>query len=488
MAEPLFIEANEGQKDITDFDFLKENGIEFIQSLSGNIWTDYNIHDPGITILEYLCFALTELGYRSRYSVKDILSTILKKDDVENLLLTPSEILSCKPVTISDFRKLILDIDGVKNVYFSKQKDSKDFNGIYDVLVELFPEFDDEFNRKIIEREIAIELEQNRNLCESFTKIKFVEYLPVSFIIDVEIDGDFTINSLLISILASINEYISPTIRFYGLKEMIDKGYKVEEVFNGPLLKNGFIIEKELEELKYRSSIYASDIIHDIMDIEGVSTVRNLDIIFGEERTKWVGKVKEGFAPKFDLENTFVRFFHKGKSIQEKNGSVTSLERLSAFFSKKSAHKNLKFEKHKGEDINLGEYNSIQNDFPATYGIGQLGLSPYETDARKAQAKQLKAYLLFFEQMLANYFAQLENLGELFSIRKISNTYFSQPLLNVPGVEFFYKPFINYCFINNIKIDEGSEIRREWKLFIKKEETGIQEELNGITEDSDTFS
>jgi hypothetical protein len=33
-----------------------------------------------------------------------------------------------------------------------------------------------------------------------------------------------------------------------------------------------------------------------------------------------------------------------------------------------------------------------------------------QADQRKAQAKQLKAYLLFFEQLLVNYLAQLANI------------------------------------------------------------------------------
>ena len=47
-----------------DFDRLREEGIEYIQKLSGQLWTDYNLHDPGVTILEVLCYAITDMGYR----------------------------------------------------------------------------------------------------------------------------------------------------------------------------------------------------------------------------------------------------------------------------------------------------------------------------------------------------------------------------------------------------------------------------------------
>ena len=47
-----------------DYAALRQKAIEIVQKLSGKIWTDYNAHDPGITILEQIVFALTEVGYK----------------------------------------------------------------------------------------------------------------------------------------------------------------------------------------------------------------------------------------------------------------------------------------------------------------------------------------------------------------------------------------------------------------------------------------
>jgi len=46
-----------------DFNGLKNEGLAFIQEHIGHEWTNLNPSDPGITILEQLCYALTELGY-----------------------------------------------------------------------------------------------------------------------------------------------------------------------------------------------------------------------------------------------------------------------------------------------------------------------------------------------------------------------------------------------------------------------------------------
>jgi len=79
-----------------------------------------------------------------------------------------------------------------------------------------------------------------------------------------------------------------------------------------------------------------------------------------------------------------------------------------------------------GQYRNIGDYQTFQNDFPETYAIGRTGLSEEASPQRKAQANQLKAYLLFFEQVLANYFAQLEQVSILFGVdNSIAKTYFS---------------------------------------------------------------
>ena len=57
------------------YEFLREEGIKLIQQLGGNTWTDHNIHDPGITILEQVCYAITDLAYRMDYDIKELLGS-----------------------------------------------------------------------------------------------------------------------------------------------------------------------------------------------------------------------------------------------------------------------------------------------------------------------------------------------------------------------------------------------------------------------------
>ena len=51
MNDPKFLTKLSDQKKIIDYDSLLSEGISLIQRFSGNKWTDYNFHDPGITFL-----------------------------------------------------------------------------------------------------------------------------------------------------------------------------------------------------------------------------------------------------------------------------------------------------------------------------------------------------------------------------------------------------------------------------------------------------
>ena len=75
MSNPKFIDKKQDLPVGLDYNFLKSKGLEHIQKLAGKNWTDFNIHDPGVTILEQLAFALTELGYRSNLDFADLLAS-----------------------------------------------------------------------------------------------------------------------------------------------------------------------------------------------------------------------------------------------------------------------------------------------------------------------------------------------------------------------------------------------------------------------------
>src|SRR3546814_10587104 len=74
-----------------------------------------------------------------------------------------------------------------------------------------------------------------------------------------------------------------------------------------------------------------------------------------------------------------------------------------------------------------------------TYGVGNYSLADSASTERKAQVKQLKAYLRFFDQLLANFFSQLAHAKDLFSLDTgLRQTYFGQYLDQMKDAEELY--------------------------------------------------
>src|SRR5215211_3767909 len=124
MLKSVTIEKKPLLPESSDYELLRSKGIDYIRELGSSIWTDYNIHDPGITMLEALCYALTDLGYRTSLDIKDLLTDAphINTDYDRQAFFTARNILTINPWTVPDFRKLLIDIDGVKNAWLFCKK------------------------------------------------------------------------------------------------------------------------------------------------------------------------------------------------------------------------------------------------------------------------------------------------------------------------------------------------------------------------------
>ena len=141
MIEPKFINKDDLNSESLNYETLLEKGIEYVQKFSGNQWSDYNYHDPGITFLEQLCFALTDLGFKTNFSIESVLLAGQDGFDLENnnLLIPPDKIFPSRPLTLNDFRKIIINQEeNIKNAWVNPSDQSPlGIHGTYDVLLQL---------------------------------------------------------------------------------------------------------------------------------------------------------------------------------------------------------------------------------------------------------------------------------------------------------------------------------------------------------------
>ena len=111
--------------------------MQLLRSAASSTWTDHNLHDPGITILEALCYAITEMGLRSGMEIRDLIASDVSGYQQE--LYTAANILPSAPATIRDFRKILLDHPLVQNAWLFTQAPPV-LPGNYSVLLQFAEE------------------------------------------------------------------------------------------------------------------------------------------------------------------------------------------------------------------------------------------------------------------------------------------------------------------------------------------------------------
>ena len=582
-----------------DYAFLRQAGLAYIEQLGSDLWTDYNEHDPGITILEALCYAITELGYRTDLPMQDLLTDKDGAISSSQTLYTAKRILTQSPLNIDDYRKLMIDIVGVHNAWFLSddyytvnnqivpageiaifadcKKDALTYtstphpvylSGLYNVLLDLdnddqfgdlkngelqvlspayqslkagafsltvdFPIWNDPavaalltadpatitgtsitfptgdnvpvaiaftytaggtthaitlngsvavdlqpagqtigaadiqnfFNAafaaqvvnlyllkiqksKNIVQTAILTLNQNRNLCEDFVSVTTIKDEEIAICCDIDVAPSADMEDVQAQVFFAIEEYMDPSVNFYLLSEMQAKGYTNDEIFEGPVLQHGFIDTTELEQTQLRQEIYGSEIISLVMNIEGVLAVRNFRMtkygaddvpVTGEIGKKWCMPITQGCKPVLAETKSKILFYKNQfpyiPALSDVRSILKWMEAVKAR-NKLSGHAD-DLPVPSGTYYSLDSYTSIENLFPQTYGISSAGLPPSATTQRIAQANQLKAYLLLYDQLLADFFSQLKNAKELFSTDATVQTYYAQFLSDIKDIMPIY--------------------------------------------------
>lgn len=492
-------DKNSGFPEYLDFATLRKLGIQHVAELSGKIWTDHNLHDPGITMLEALCYVLTDLDYRTRLPFKDLVA--VPAGAAEDNFYTAARILGNNPLTIADIRRMLIDIKGVRNAWLVpiNEDETEDaysltydchtgdldnrmaaeglsvvpLKGLYRVYIEPDDVYaaaygkdacgNDVFPMEKVLAEIDSRLHAHRNLCEDFPDVVVLEKEPISLCLHIELAANHDPDDVLLNIYSSIQDFLSPAPVFYTLQQLLDKGRSMEEIFEGrpydfikdePLQQNGFIDVQELEGLERITELHASDLYRIIMNVPGVAGVTRLMMTsfdedgyaltdidgnpIKQEGEEWCLRLRKDHRPVLSPETSNVIFFRNKLPFSANNEVVNQRYKrtISDYnkFPKQAAA--LDTIVPKGRQLDLAQYTSVQYEFPKVYMIGKNEVPGDATAARKAQALQLQAYLLFFDRLLADYFSQLSGIRKLFSLHPAAageeRTYFPADLTGIP--------------------------------------------------------
>jgi len=317
-------------------------------------------------------------------------------------------------------------------------------------------------------------LHQNRNFTEDFLCLSTIESIEIGICVDIEIEPQSNVVDVMAQIQIALFDVINPPIRFYTLSQLLDQGYHSEDLFLGPKLDHGFLKEEELRKCDLPTAIHASDIIAVLMGIKGVISVNTLLLtaydkngkpIPGSSSQPWSltlsGEVNPIFTPK---KSKILLFQKKIPFLLSENNQMLVDQKIEIYKSQQKNYKLLNTNNElpypSGTFYQLDEYYSIQDEFPQNYGLGKNQLSDKESDLRKAQVNQLKGYLHFYDQILADFFNQLYHSKNILDTATIDRTYFPKFLSknDWTGGEFYSSELYTKSFEDNLWIPSDDQI------------------------------
>ena len=443
-----------------DWRSLFAQGMAHLRDLSGQRWTDHNLHDPGITTLELACHALTDLAYRCGLPLADRLASVTAPgEDPADQFWRARQALPQAPLTERDLRKLLIDRVGVRNAWLRPVDDvtlwvdpvrralqiepphlpgerEVVLQGLWRVLIETTDEVDTLAEREALWAELRTVLQGHRTLCQDIIDISEVPVQHFALCAELELSRDADPTRCAAALLHAAEQTLAPPLRPLSLSALLARPHndgrprRVDEVFEGPLLAHGFIDDDELDASALPATVQLSDLISALMDVPGVQALRDIRLqpldAAGEPvdtLDPWRIPVTPGHAPRLTLDSGRLVFHQRGMVVagypvpdmpDAVRGALQALHDADRAALDTPQQDDLR--PPAGRARSLTGYRSFQLDFPALYGLGEAGLGAAAPAADRARVLQLKAYLLFIDQWMANQVAQFAEAPRLFSV------------------------------------------------------------------------
>ncbi|GGI52859.1 hypothetical protein [Oxalicibacterium solurbis] len=467
------IARRQPDSDGLDFDALRATGIALLQQLCGETWTDYNLHDPGVTILEQLCYGLTDLAYRSGFEPQDYLTGPDGRIDyAAQGLYMPEDILPVQPITENDYRKIIYDaVPQIDDLWLERlPADGKRPRGLYTLRVlldETFTQPASDAQREAVRQRIRATYSAHRNLGEDLEDVVIVDTAPYFLTGEIELEGFCNPAEVYARIFFACERCISSGFYVHRYEDVFAAGVDLDKLFLGPLTRHGHIDDERISSAQ--RTVTLVDLIGLIQQIDGVRQVHELGLVDAQgqpaeslsfdpsasvcPRLQFPANADQdllhlvfgrnagaALAPEDD-EARRLRKERRTDLLSEARDELVQLQfGFRAFRNSRQTFSQF-IPVPEGQRRDLADYYSVQHHFPAIYGINRHGVPDSAPARRKAEAAQLKAYLYLPEQLMADYLQNLQEMRRMFSIEDgMRQSYFTQYIGNdsLSGIEALY--------------------------------------------------
>lgn len=256
---------------------LRRRGISFTQALSGDTWTDYNHHDPGVTLLEAICFTLTEGVFTAQLPVEDLLTA---PDGGlhyrRHALHGPERALPCRATTRDDLLRVLLD--RVPTLYHLRLQMPRG-DGVWQAAVRAPSALGEQAGRDLLRAAWS-----QRSLGEDFAApVTVLKPRWCQLQLQLEVEGPRELSEVLADVVRRCAELIAAAPRRLPLADRLAAeradagGIDPAALFDGPSLQHGWIGDAELQA-DADNRLHFSDLVHALAQIEDVVRITHLQL------------------------------------------------------------------------------------------------------------------------------------------------------------------------------------------------------------------
>jgi len=436
------------EDDPVDFLALRRLAVRLAQATGGDTWTDYNLHDPGITILEQVCYAMTELAYRADFPVADHLT---QADGTihyaRQALFPPEEILPCRPTSAQDYRRMFFDrVPDLGDIRF-EQPDPKRL-GVQRLRLRLG--FHSGHETRVTARSVREAVREaylaHRGFGEDIeARIRPISLRLCDLKLEAEIEGKRDPLEVAAEIYDKCAAKVAGRVRPHAFDTLLRANMPLEEIFDGPSWEKGVVLA---EDVSQGGRLALSELRAEILNnVTGVSAVTSLELKvlapYGETpravlqwdpaTTAYRLRVP-GMGP--DAADTLQITLRRRGVKAPLDPQALARRYADQVRPGRTAHGARAFKAAHPAPVGLHHrpvsYRSVREHFPPVYALLDAERDHVSDEAwptadtavdnpspqivAAARADQLKAYLAFLDHVLVNGASQLDHVADLFSV------------------------------------------------------------------------
>lgn len=384
------------------FTKLQKQTLEEVQRMSGKVWTDFNAHDPGVTLSETVNYALTELDYKLGFNVFDYLSDSDCKLDLNRIgLFLPVNAYYTFPVTEDDYRRMLLA--NIDDLDFAEVHCDTD-TGAYTVGVIMSPFGERDVNEMV--RMVKVEFNKRRNLCEWLEKVELIQPEELDFVAELEIEPGEDATDVLVGIFWCIMRYLAGNVDICMPDGNTNDTVSPEKWMEGEqhILRVNIPAQEFTEHELYRN----------LCKVKGVAHFYTCYLVKDNVPQTRFGVKNSLHIPTSDeeFERICIRCGRQVMSVDcerfyERLRGLYFMNRQNVYLMKQNEDKSC-WKQPESVWRNIFDHYPIANDFPKCYRFNPQGevVSDFEN------------YIRLFDWIISNGLKELEILPKLLSLKE----------------------------------------------------------------------